>query len=167
VPVAAAGVRPRSSRPRPTIICTVYLGARADLKGRVGYDRVHTLNFSRVRFMRDPRKWTAIFVIIRSSRFILSTVARGVLKPRCGISSEPKRLVLVSDEHIVAEIGQVLAGEIEGRRSARGDHRLTSPSATSSKTWRARWAALLPAWMTAVPRKGTGTRTIIGVHQFY
>jgi len=42
-----------------------------------------------------------------------------------------------SDEHIVAEIGQVLAGEIEGRRSAE-EITVYKSLGTSSKTWRAR-----------------------------
>ena len=64
--------------------------------------------------MQGQWRWTTIWSVVRS-RFIADS-RQGVLAQGTEFL-RAKTAGLVGDDHIVAEIGQVLAGEIAGRRS--------------------------------------------------
>ena len=89
-----------------------YLGKRADLERESGCEPGTHLNLVGSA-TQARRKWTTISSPIalhcRQSRRRSDTRVRSFSVPSGR---------LIGDEHIIAEIGQVLAGEIQGRRSA-------------------------------------------------
>jgi ornithine cyclodeaminase len=110
VPVATRG-DVREAVAEADIICTVTSAAEPILKG--GWVRPGThLNLVGSSYAGPSEVDNAL--VIRS-RFIADS-REGVLNQGAEFL-RAKAAGLVSDEHIVAEIGQVLAGEIEGRRS--------------------------------------------------
>jgi len=111
VPVAAAGVV-REAVAEADIICTVTSAPEPILKGEWVRPGTH-LNLVGSGYA-GPAEVDSDLVI--RSRFIVDS-REGVLNQGAEFL-RAKAAGLVSDEHIVAEIGQVLAGEIEGRRSA-------------------------------------------------
>jgi len=111
VPVAAAGVV-REAVAEADIICTVTSAPEPILKGEWVRPGTH-LNLVGSGYA-GPAEVDSDLVI--RSRFIADS-REGVLNQGAEFL-RAKAAGLVSDEHIVAEIGQVLAGEIEGRRSA-------------------------------------------------
>jgi ornithine cyclodeaminase len=111
VPVAAAGVV-REAVAEADIICTVTAAPEPILKGEWVRPGTH-LNLVGSGYA-GPAEVDSDLVI--RSRFIADS-REGVLNQGAEFL-RAKAAGLVSDEHIVAEIGQVLAGEIEGRRSA-------------------------------------------------
>jgi ornithine cyclodeaminase len=111
LPVAAAA-RPQEAVAQADIVCTVTAAAEPILQGRwvcpgthlnlvgssyAGPAEVDNDLVVRSRFIADSRE-----AVLRQGAEFLRAKAAG----------------LIDDSHIVAEIGQVLAGEIEGRRSA-------------------------------------------------
>ena len=111
VPVAAAGVV-REAVAEADIICTVTSAPEPILKGEWVRPGTH-LNLVGSGYA-GPAEVDSDLVI--RSRFMADS-REGVLNQGAEFL-RAKAAGLVSDEHIVAEIGQVLAGEIEGRRSA-------------------------------------------------
>jgi ornithine cyclodeaminase/alanine dehydrogenase-like protein (mu-crystallin family) len=111
VPVAAAGVV-REAVAEADIICTVTSAPEPILKGEWVRPGTH-LNLVGSGYA-GPAEVDSDLVI--RSRFIADS-REGVLNQGAEFL-RAKAAGLVGDEHIVAEIGQVLAGEIEGRRSA-------------------------------------------------
>ncbi|MFZ3262853.1 MAG: ornithine cyclodeaminase family protein [Terriglobales bacterium] len=111
LPVAAAGVV-REAVAEADIICTVTSAAEPILKGEWVRPGTH-LNLVGSSHA-GPAEVDSDLVV--RSRFIADS-REGVLN-QGGEFLRAKAAGLVGDEHIVAEIGQVLAGEIEGRRSA-------------------------------------------------
>jgi len=93
------------------IVCTVTAAAEPILRGAWGASR-HALESCRLRLGRPSEVDNDLVV---HSRFIADS-REGVLQ-QGGEFLRAKAAGLVGDDHIVAEIGQVLAGEIEGRRS--------------------------------------------------
>jgi ornithine cyclodeaminase len=110
VPVAAAGVV-REAVAEADIICTVTSAPEPIFKGEWVRPGTH-LNLVGSSYA-GPAEVDSDLVI--RSRFIADS-REGVLSQGAEFL-RAKAAGLVSDEHIVAEIGQVLAGEIEGRRS--------------------------------------------------
>jgi len=111
VRVAAAGAV-REAVAGADIICTVTSAAEPILKGEWVRPGTH-LNLVGSSHA-EPAEVDNDLVV--RSRFIADS-REGVLHQGAEFL-RAKRAGLVGDEHIVAEIGQVLAGEIEGRRSA-------------------------------------------------
>ena len=111
VPVTAAG-GVREAVAEADIICTVTSAPEPILKGEWVRPGTH-LNLVGSGYAGPAEVDSAL--VIRS-RFIADS-REGVLNQGAEFL-RAKAAGLVSDEHIVAEIGQVLAGEIEGRRSA-------------------------------------------------
>jgi ornithine cyclodeaminase/alanine dehydrogenase-like protein (mu-crystallin family) len=111
VPVTAAG-GVREAVAEADIICTVTSAPEPILKGEWVRPGTH-LNLVGSGYA-GPAEVDSDLVI--RSRFIADS-REGVLNQGAEFL-RAKAAGLVSDEHIVAEIGQVLAGEIEGRRSA-------------------------------------------------
>jgi len=111
VRVAAAGAV-REAVAGADIICTVTSAAEPILKGEWVRPGTH-LNLVGSSHA-EPVEVDNDLVV--RSRFIADS-REGVLHQGAEFL-RAKRAGLVGDEHIVAEIGQVLAGEIEGRRSA-------------------------------------------------
>jgi ornithine cyclodeaminase/alanine dehydrogenase-like protein (mu-crystallin family) len=110
VPIAAAGVV-REAVADADIICTVTSAAEPILKGAWVRPGTH-LNL--VGSSYDGPTEVDNDLVIRS-RFIADS-REGVLNQGAEFL-RAKAAGLISNDHIVAEIGQVLAGEIEGRRS--------------------------------------------------
>jgi ornithine cyclodeaminase/alanine dehydrogenase-like protein (mu-crystallin family) len=110
VPIAAAGVV-REAVADADIICTVTSAAEPILKGAWVRPGTH-LNL--VGSSYDGPTEVDNDLVIRS-RFIVDS-REGVLNQGAEFL-RAKAAGLISNDHIVAEIGQVLAGEIEGRRS--------------------------------------------------
>ena len=110
VPIAAAGVV-REAVADADIICTVTSAAEPILKGAWVRPGTH-LNL--VGSSYDGPTEVDNDLVIRS-RFIADS-REGVLNQGAEFL-RAKAAGLISNGHIVAEIGQVLAGEIEGRRS--------------------------------------------------
>jgi ornithine cyclodeaminase/alanine dehydrogenase-like protein (mu-crystallin family) len=111
VPVAAAG-DVREAVAEADIICTVTAATEPILKGEWVRPGTH-LNLVGSGYA-GPAEVDNDLVV--RSRFIADS-REGVLD-QGGEFLRAKAAGLVGDEHIVAEIGQVLAGEIAGRRSA-------------------------------------------------
>jgi ornithine cyclodeaminase/alanine dehydrogenase-like protein (mu-crystallin family) len=111
VPVATAGVV-REAVAGADIICTVTAATEPILKGEWVRPGTH-LNLVGSGYA-GPAEVDNDLVV--RSRFIVDS-REGVLQQGAEFL-RAKEAGLVGDEHIVAEIGQVLAGEIEGRRSA-------------------------------------------------
>ena len=111
VPVAAAS-DVREAVAEADIICTVTSASEPILKGEWVRPGTH-LNLVGSGYA-GPAEVDNDLVV--RSRFIADS-REGVLN-QGGEFLRAKEAGLVGDEHIVAEIGQVLAGEIEGRRSA-------------------------------------------------
>jgi ornithine cyclodeaminase/alanine dehydrogenase-like protein (mu-crystallin family) len=111
VPVATAGVV-QEAVSEADIICTVTSAPEPILKGEWVRPGTH-LNLVGSGYA-GPAEVDSDLVI--RSRFIADS-REGVLNQGAEFL-RAKAAGLVGDEHIVAEIGQVLAGEIEGRRSA-------------------------------------------------
>ncbi len=111
LPVAAAG-GVREAVAEADIICTVSSAAEPILKGEWVRPGTH-LNLVGSSYA-VPAEVDSDLVV--RSRFIADS-REGVLN-QGGEFLRAKAAGLVGDDHIVAEIGQVLAGEIEGRRSA-------------------------------------------------
>jgi ornithine cyclodeaminase/alanine dehydrogenase-like protein (mu-crystallin family) len=111
VPVATAGVV-REAVAEADIICTVTSAAEPILKGDWVRPGTH-LNLVGSGYAGPVEVDNDLVV---RSRFIADS-REGVLHQGAEFL-RAKAAGLVGDEHIVAEIGQVLAGEIEGRRSA-------------------------------------------------
>jgi ornithine cyclodeaminase/alanine dehydrogenase-like protein (mu-crystallin family) len=110
VPVATAGVV-REAVAEADIVCTVTSAPEPILKGEWVRPGTH-LNLVGSGYA-GPAEVDNDLVI--RSRFIADS-REGVLNQGAEFL-RAKAAGLVGDEHIVAEIGQVLAGEIEGRRS--------------------------------------------------
>jgi len=110
VPIAAAGVV-REAVADADIICTVTSAAEPILKGAWVRPGTH-LNL--VGSSYDGPAEVDNDLVIRS-RFIADS-REGVLNQGAEFL-RAKAAGLIRNDHIVAEIGQVLAGEIEGRRS--------------------------------------------------
>jgi ornithine cyclodeaminase/alanine dehydrogenase-like protein (mu-crystallin family) len=110
VPVAAAGVVEEAVA-EADIICTVTAAAEPILKGEWVRPGTH-LNLVGSSYS-GPAEVDNDLVV--RSRFIVDS-REGVLQQGAEFL-RAKAAGLVGDDHIVAEIGQVLAGEIEGRRS--------------------------------------------------
>ena len=110
VPIAAAGVV-REAVADADIICTVTSAAEPILKGAWVRPGTH-LNL--VGSSYDGPTEVDNDLVIRS-RFIADS-REGVLNQGAEFL-RAKAAGLITNDHIVAEIGQVLAGEIEGRRS--------------------------------------------------
>jgi ornithine cyclodeaminase len=110
-PVTAAGTV-RDAVAEAEIICTVTSATEPILKGAWVQPGTH-LNLVGSSYA-GPVEVDNDLVI--RSRFIADS-REGVLKQGAEFL-RAKAAGLVGDEHIVAEIGQVLSGEIEGRRSA-------------------------------------------------
>ncbi len=110
VPVAAAGVV-REAVAEADIICTVTSAPEPILKGEWVRPGTH-LNLVGSGYA-GPAEVDSDLVV--RSRFIADS-REGVINQGAEFL-RAKAAGLVSDEHIVAEIGQVLAGGIEGRRS--------------------------------------------------
>ncbi len=111
LPVAMAG-GVREAVAEADIICTVSSAAEPILKGEWVRPGTH-LNLVGSSHA-GPAEVDSDLVV--RSRFIADS-REGVLN-QGGEFLRAKAAGLVGDEHIVAEIGEVLAGEIEGRRSA-------------------------------------------------
>ena len=111
VPATTAGTV-REAVAEADIICTVTAAAEPILKGAWVRPGTH-LNLVGSSY-RGPAEVDNDLVL--RSRFIADS-REGVLH-QGGEFLRAKEAGLVGDEHIVGEIGQVLAGEIEGRRSA-------------------------------------------------
>src|SRR5216684_7297544 len=111
VPVATAGVV-REAVAEADIVCTVTSAPEPILKGEWVRPGTH-LNLVGSGYA-GPAEVDSDLVI--RSRFIVDS-REGVLQQGAEFL-RAKAEGLVGDEHIVAEIGQVLAGEIAGRRSA-------------------------------------------------
>jgi ornithine cyclodeaminase/alanine dehydrogenase-like protein (mu-crystallin family) len=112
VPVATAGTV-REAVAEADIICTVTAAAEPILKGAWVRPGTH-LNLVGSSYA-GPVEVDNDLVL--RSRFIADS-REGVLHQGAEFL-RAKEAGLVGDEHIVGEIGQVLAGEIEGRRSAK------------------------------------------------
>lgn len=110
VPIVAAGVV-REAVADADIICTITSAAEPILKGAWVRPGTH-LNL--VGSSYDGPTEVDNDLVIRS-RFIADS-REGVLNQGAEFL-RAKAAGLISNDHIVAEIGQVLAGEIEGRRS--------------------------------------------------
>ena len=110
-PVATAGTA-REAVAEADIICTVTAAAEPILKGEWVRPGTH-LNLVGSGYA-GPAEVDNDLVV--RSRFIADS-REGVLQ-QGGEFLRAKEAGLIDDEHIVAEIGQVLGGEIEGRRSA-------------------------------------------------
>jgi ornithine cyclodeaminase len=111
VPVATAGVVEEAVA-EADIICTVSSAVEPILKGAWVRPGTH-LNLVGSSYA-GPAEVDNDLVV--RSRFVADS-REGVLKQGAEFL-RAKAANLVDDDHIVAEIGQVLAGEIEGRRSA-------------------------------------------------
>jgi ornithine cyclodeaminase len=111
VPVSAAG-SVEEAVGHADIVCTVTAAAEPILKGAWVRPGTH-LNVVGSGFA-GPAEVDHDLVV--RSRFIADS-REGVLSQGAEFL-RAKRAGLIDDSHIVAEIGQVLAGEIEGRRSA-------------------------------------------------
>src|SRR5271163_4526827 len=111
VPVATAGVV-REAVAAADIICTVTAADEPILKGEWVRPGTH-LNLVGSGYA-GPAEVDNDLVV--RSRFIVDS-REGVLSQGAEFL-RAKQAGLVDDSHIVAEIGQVLAGEVEGRRSA-------------------------------------------------
>jgi ornithine cyclodeaminase/alanine dehydrogenase-like protein (mu-crystallin family) len=111
VPVKVAGVV-REAVAGADIICTVTAATEPILKGEWVRPGTH-LNLVGSGYA-GPAEVDNDLVV--RSRFIVDS-REGVLQQGAEFL-RAKEAGLVGDEHIVAEIGQVLAGEVEGRRSA-------------------------------------------------
>jgi len=107
VPVAVA-----ASVAQADIVCTVTAAAEPILKGKWVRPGTH-LNVVGSSYAGPAE--VDIDLVVRS-RFIADS-RESVLKQGAEFL-RAKEAGLIGDDHIVAEIGQVLAGEIEGRRSA-------------------------------------------------
>jgi ornithine cyclodeaminase/alanine dehydrogenase-like protein (mu-crystallin family) len=124
--VAAAAVQTAASE--ADIICTITSAAEPILKGAWVRPGTH-LNLVGSSYA-GPSEVDNDLVV--RSRFIADS-REGVLNQGAEFL-RAKKAGLIGDEHIVAEIGQVLSGEIAGRRST---DEITSinPSAMSFRTW--------------------------------
>jgi len=111
VPVAAARTVEEAVA-RADLICTVTAASEPILKGDWVRPGTH-VNIVGSSFA-GPAEVDNL--LVARSRFIADS-REGVLKQGAEFL-RAKAAGLVGDDHIVAEIGQVLAGEIEGRRSA-------------------------------------------------
>jgi ornithine cyclodeaminase len=111
VPISAAG-SVEEAVAHAGIVCTVTAAAEPILMGAWVRPGTH-LNLVGSGFA-GPAEVDNDLVV--RSRFIADS-REGVLSQGAEFL-RAKKAGLVSDDHIVAEIGQVLAGEIEGRRSA-------------------------------------------------
>jgi ornithine cyclodeaminase/alanine dehydrogenase-like protein (mu-crystallin family) len=111
VPVAAAG-GVEEAVAGADIVCTLTSAAEPILKGDWVRPGTH-LNLVGLSYA-GPTEVDSDLVV--RSRFIVDS-REGVLKQGAEFL-RAKAAGLVDDDHIVAEIGQVLAGEIEGRRSS-------------------------------------------------
>jgi ornithine cyclodeaminase/alanine dehydrogenase-like protein (mu-crystallin family) len=111
VPVVTAGLV-REAVSEADIVCTVTSATEPILKGEWVRPGTH-LNLVGSGYA-GPTEVDDDLVV--RSRFIVDS-REGVLE-QGGEFLRAKEAGLIGDEHIVAEIGQVLAGEIEGRRSA-------------------------------------------------
>jgi ornithine cyclodeaminase len=109
IPIAAA---------QADVVCTVTSATEPVLKG--AWVRPGTrLNLAGSSFA-GPAEVDNNLVV--RSRFIADS-REGILRQGAEFL-RAKEAGLVGDDHIVAEIGQVLTGEIEGRRSPSRDHGL-------------------------------------------
>ena len=96
------------------IVCTVTVGGRADHGGQVAAPwRAH--QYCRLELCRASRSRQRRCDARRASS---PTAAKASLR-KARNSCSAKKAGLIGDDHIVGEIGEVLAGKIEGRRSAR------------------------------------------------
>ena len=111
VPISASG-SVQEAVAKADIVCTVTAAAEPILKGAWVRPGTH-LNLVGSGFA-GPAEVDNDLVL--RSRFIADS-REGVLSQGAEFL-RAKEAGLIGDEHIVAEIGQVLAGEIEGRRSA-------------------------------------------------
>lgn len=111
LPIAAAGTV-REAVAEADIICTITSAAEPILKGNWVRPGTH-LNLVGSSYAGPTEVDTDL---VRRSRFIADS-REGVLQQGAEFL-RAKQAGLIGDEHIVGEIGEVLLGKIEGRRSA-------------------------------------------------
>ena len=117
-PVTAARRR-RAAVAEADIVCTVTAASEPILQGRLGRGPGRTSTSSAPATPARLR-WTTIWWPARASS---PTAAKACwLKARS--SCAPRHAGLIGDDHIVGEIGQVLAGDARGPPSSGRDHRL-------------------------------------------